>query len=154
MQAQPNGTLFLRFGRRLAIQGSFLQLAVSGTCAAFAPTFLIYCSLRFLSGCSSVSILINGSLLSKSPFCQSIAQASIWTVNFQANRHYSHRVLLFFPVVEWTGSRAKATVLTLIFCTYGAGQMALGGLASAFREWRTLQLVVSLPFFVPFLCSR
>ncbi|KAG8522763.1 Solute carrier family 22 member 9 [Galemys pyrenaicus] len=114
------GYLSDRFGRKLVLTLSFLQLAVSGTCAAFAPTFLIYCSLRFLSGCSSVSIITNGGLLS----------------------------------VEWARSRSKALVLTLIFCAFGAGQMTLGGLAFVFREWRTLQLVLSVPFFVFFLFSR
>ncbi|XP_012580603.1 PREDICTED: solute carrier family 22 member 10 [Condylura cristata] len=108
------------FGRKLALRWSFLQLAASGTCAAFAPNFLIYCSLRFLSGCSSVSIMTNGSLL----------------------------------IVEWARSRSKALVLTLIFCAISFGQMVLGGLASVFREWRTLQLLLSVSFFVFFLLSR
>ena len=61
-----NCLLFLRFGRKLILRCCLLQLAISGTCAAFAPTFLIYCSLRFWSGCSAVVIVANNIMLSKS----------------------------------------------------------------------------------------
>ncbi|XP_037371593.1 solute carrier family 22 member 10-like [Talpa occidentalis] len=114
------GHLSDRFGRKLVLKWSLLQLSVWGTCAAFAPTFLIYGSLRFLSGCSAVSIMTNGGLL----------------------------------LLEWASSRSKAFMITLIFCAFSAGQMALGGLAFVFREWRTLQLVLSVPLFVFFLSSR
>ncbi|XP_043308483.1 solute carrier family 22 member 10-like isoform X3 [Cervus elaphus] len=114
------GLLSDRFGRRLILRCCLLQLAISGTCAAFAPTFLIYCSLRFWSGCSAVVIISNNSML----------------------------------VTEWTRSQSKAMVITLVSCALSIGQMMLGGLAFVFREWRTLQLVVSVPFFVFFLSSR
>nr|XP_042094238.1 solute carrier family 22 member 10-like isoform X3 [Ovis aries] len=114
------GHLSDRFGRKLILRCCLLQLAVSGTCTAFAPTFLIYCSLRFWSGCSAVVIVANNIML----------------------------------IIEWTRSQSKAVILTLISCTFSMGQVMLGGLAFVFREWRTLQLVVSVPFFVFFLSSR
>ncbi|XP_040112015.1 solute carrier family 22 member 10-like [Oryx dammah] len=114
------GLLSDRFGRKLILRCCLLQLAVSGTCAAFAPTFLIYCSLRFWSGCSAVVIISNNCML----------------------------------FIEWTRSQSKAMVITLVSCALSIGQMILGGLAFVFREWRTLQLVVSVPFFGFFLSSR
>ncbi|XP_004264296.1 solute carrier family 22 member 10 [Orcinus orca] len=114
------GHLSDRFGRKLILRWCSLQLAVSGTCAAFAPTFLIYCSLRFWSGCSAVVIITNNWML----------------------------------IVEWTRSQSKAMVITLITCAISIGQIMLGGLAFVFRDWHTLQLVVSIPFFVFFFSSR
>ncbi|CAO2584561.1 Solute carrier family 22 member 19 [Lemmus lemmus] len=57
------GRLTDRFGRRLVFIYSLLQMAVSETCAAFAPTFLIYCSLRFLAGISASGFTANSALL-------------------------------------------------------------------------------------------
>ncbi|KAM5316407.1 organic anion transporter 7-like isoform 2-T2 [Glossophaga mutica] len=53
------GHLSDRFGRRLIFRWCLLVLAVAGSCAAFAPTFLLYCSLRFLAGFSLTSIMTN-----------------------------------------------------------------------------------------------
>ncbi|XP_042094235.1 solute carrier family 22 member 10-like isoform X2 [Ovis aries] len=114
------GLLSDRFGRKLILRCCLLQLAISGTCTAFAPTFLIYCSLRFWSGCSAVVVISNNGIL----------------------------------ITEWTRSQSKAMVITLVSCALSIGQMMLGGLAFVFREWRTLQLVVSVPFFGFFLSSR
>uniref|UniRef100_A0A8D1ISV7 Solute carrier family 22 member 10 n=1 Tax=Sus scrofa TaxID=9823 RepID=A0A8D1ISV7_PIG len=109
-----------RFGRKLILRWCLLQLAISGTCTAFAPTFLIYCLLRFWSGCSAAVIITNNWMLT----------------------------------IEWTRSQSKAMVIALITSAISIGQIILGGLAFAFREWRTLQLVISIPFFVFFVSSR
>ncbi|XP_004413860.1 PREDICTED: solute carrier family 22 member 10 [Odobenus rosmarus divergens] len=117
----PPGLFFvLRFGRKLILRWCLLQLTIFGTSSAFAPTFLIYCSLRFLSGCSSIVILTNGAML----------------------------------IIEWIRPPSKVMAITLITCALSMGQILLGGLAFAFREWCTLQLVVSVPFLVFFLSSR
>ncbi|XP_058383357.1 organic anion transporter 7-like isoform X1 [Diceros bicornis minor] len=57
------GHLSDRFGRRLMLRWCLLQFAIVGTCAAFAPTFLVYCSLRFLAGLSVMTILSNSTML-------------------------------------------------------------------------------------------
>ncbi|KAH0507979.1 Solute carrier family 22 member 9 [Microtus ochrogaster] len=57
------GHLSDRFGRRLVFICALLLMAVSETCAAFAPTFFIYCSLRFLAGISSSGFMTNCALL-------------------------------------------------------------------------------------------
>ncbi|XP_006903174.1 PREDICTED: solute carrier family 22 member 9-like [Elephantulus edwardii] len=114
------GRLADRFGRKLMIRLCSLQLAVFGTCAAFAPTFPIYCSLLFLSGSSSTGTLINCGLL----------------------------------MTEWTVTKFKAVTLTLVNCAASCAQILLGGLGLGIQNWRTLQLAVSMPFFVFFLFSR
>uniref|UniRef100_A0A8D1JTL5 Major facilitator superfamily (MFS) profile domain-containing protein n=1 Tax=Sus scrofa TaxID=9823 RepID=A0A8D1JTL5_PIG len=108
------------FGRKVILRWCLLQLAISGTCAAFAPNFLLYCSLRFWSGCSAVVLLSNNGMI----------------------------------ILEWVRSQSKAMVLTVMQCALSLGQIILGGLAFVFRDWRTLQLVVSAPFFVFFFSSR
>nr|XP_025860410.1 solute carrier family 22 member 9 [Vulpes vulpes] len=114
------GHLSDRLGRRLVLRWCYLQLAIADTCAAFAPTFVIYCVLRILAGCSTVTIMTN-------------------------------TIMLF---VEWTEPRLQAMAIAVAICAACVGQMTLGGLAFAIRDWHTLQLVVSVPLFVFFLFSR
>ncbi|XP_051002010.1 solute carrier family 22 member 19-like [Acomys russatus] len=57
------GYLSDRFGRRLIFKFALLQMAIVGTCAALAPTFFIYCLLRFLAGVCVLLLGTNSVLL-------------------------------------------------------------------------------------------
>ncbi|XP_029467965.1 solute carrier family 22 member 6-B-like isoform X2 [Rhinatrema bivittatum] len=54
------GGLSDKFGRRSILIWSYLQMAVTGTCAAFSPNFISYCVFRFLTGMSISGIVLNG----------------------------------------------------------------------------------------------
>nr|KAF6275590.1 solute carrier family 22 member 6 [Myotis myotis] len=51
------GHLADRLGRRKVLILSHLQMAASGTCTAFAPSFPVYCAFRLLSGMSTSGII-------------------------------------------------------------------------------------------------
>uniref|UniRef100_A0A8C8UL75 Major facilitator superfamily (MFS) profile domain-containing protein n=1 Tax=Peromyscus maniculatus bairdii TaxID=230844 RepID=A0A8C8UL75_PERMB len=57
------GHLSDRFGRRLILTCALLPMAITGTCAALAPTFFIYCLLHFLKGACVPIIYTNSVLL-------------------------------------------------------------------------------------------
>lgn len=114
------GHLSDRFGRKLVFTCALLQIAVTETCVAFAPSFLIYCSLRFLSGIFSSSLRSNIALLT----------------------------------LEWTSPKFQAMVTALVFIGSGVGQILLGGLAFAIRNWHHLQLALSVPMFLLLIPTR
>ncbi|XP_003230453.2 solute carrier family 22 member 6-A [Anolis carolinensis] len=58
------GGLSDKFGRKALLLWSCFQMAVSGSCAAFAPTFTAYCAFRFLSGMALSGVGLNCSSLS------------------------------------------------------------------------------------------
>uniref|UniRef100_A0A8C3H527 Major facilitator superfamily (MFS) profile domain-containing protein n=1 Tax=Chrysemys picta bellii TaxID=8478 RepID=A0A8C3H527_CHRPI len=55
--------------------------------------------------------------------------------------------------VEWTPTRTRAVVSTMHGYCYTIGQFILAGVAYTIPNWRWLQLVVSLPYFICFIYS-
>ncbi|XP_027012006.1 solute carrier family 22 member 6 [Tachysurus fulvidraco] len=53
------GGLSDKFGRRILLLISYLLLAVTGTCTAFASSFSIFCLFRFFSGMALSGIILN-----------------------------------------------------------------------------------------------
>nr|XP_005314877.1 solute carrier family 22 member 6-A-like [Chrysemys picta bellii] len=113
------GRLTDRFGRKALLICCYLQMAVTGICAAFSPTFTTYCVFRFLTGLAISGISVNSVSLS----------------------------------VEWTPTRTQAVVITMFGYCYAIGQCILAGVAYTIPNWRWLQLVVSLPYFICFIYS-
>ncbi|XP_048362926.1 solute carrier family 22 member 6-A-like [Sphaerodactylus townsendi] len=54
---------------------------------------------------------------------------------------------------EWTPTNRRAVVGTFIGYSYTIGQFVLAGVAYVIRDWRWLQLTVSLPYFIFFFYS-
>uniref|UniRef100_A0A8C3WZQ4 Solute carrier family 22 member 12 n=1 Tax=Catagonus wagneri TaxID=51154 RepID=A0A8C3WZQ4_9CETA len=69
-----------RFGRRRVLTWSYLQMAVSGTAAAFAPTFPVYCLFRFLVAFAAAGVLMNTSTLLME-WTSAQARALVMTLN-------------------------------------------------------------------------
>uniref|UniRef100_A0A5F9CXD5 Solute carrier family 22 member 24 n=1 Tax=Oryctolagus cuniculus TaxID=9986 RepID=A0A5F9CXD5_RABIT len=109
-----------RYGRKGVYTWCLLQTAIMDTCATFAPTFLIFCILRFLAGFSVIIVLSNSSILAS----------------------------------EWAVTNSQHIGVTLLLCAHSIGQILLGGLAFAIRDWHTLHLTASIPLFVLSLLSR
>lgn len=129
-----------RLGRKPMLSWCCLQVAVAGAGATFAPNFLIYCSLRFLSAFGHAGIIIVLSTLS-----ESLAQAPrVW--GGARRDEPSPACLHGLAVAEWTTTRRRAVTMTILGCTYSTGQMAVAGLAFILRDWQDLQLAVSVPF--------
>ncbi|MEE6523137.1 hypothetical protein FKM82_021873, partial [Ascaphus truei] len=55
--------------------------------------------------------------------------------------------------LEWASPQSRTLVVSLQGYCGTAGQVLLAGMAYALRDWRWLQLVISLPFFIFFLYS-
>ncbi|XP_012318499.1 solute carrier family 22 member 12 isoform X2 [Aotus nancymaae] len=108
-----------RLGRRLVLTWSYLQMAVTGTAAAFAPAFPVYCLFRFLLAFAVAGVMMSTDSL----------------------------------LMEWTAARARPLVMTLNSLGFSFSHFLIAAVAYGVRDWTLLQLAVSVPFFLSFLCS-
>lgn len=60
----PVALLSSRYGRRILLLVSYLLIAVCGTCAAFSPSFPLFCFFRFGCGMALSGIALNSFSLS------------------------------------------------------------------------------------------
>uniref|UniRef100_A0A9L0IMG7 Solute carrier family 22 member 12 n=1 Tax=Equus asinus TaxID=9793 RepID=A0A9L0IMG7_EQUAS len=70
-----------RLGRRPLLTWSYLQMAVLGTAAAFAPMFPVYCLFRFLVAFATASVMMNTATLVVMEWTSTQARASTMTLN-------------------------------------------------------------------------
>ncbi|XP_054853496.1 solute carrier family 22 member 20-like [Eublepharis macularius] len=113
------GVLSDRFGRRIPLISSYLQIAITGTSTAFLPSFSSYCVFRFMAGMTFSGIILNS----------------------------------FSLILEWTPTKGRTVAGACLGYFVTFGQIILAGVAYKIRNWRWLQLAVSVPFFIIFLCS-
>nr|XP_056708558.1 solute carrier family 22 member 6-B-like [Euleptes europaea] len=113
------GGLSDKFGRKALLVWSCLQMAVSGSCAAFSPSFTAYCIFRFLSGMAVSGVGLNCVSLSVewTPM-QSRATVSMVT-------GYSYSVGQFilagmaFTIRDWRWLQLAVSFPYLAFFLYG-----------------------------------
>uniref|UniRef100_A0A8C0J9D0 Major facilitator superfamily (MFS) profile domain-containing protein n=1 Tax=Chelonoidis abingdonii TaxID=106734 RepID=A0A8C0J9D0_CHEAB len=55
--------------------------------------------------------------------------------------------------LEWVPTKSRALVVTWLSYCSTAGQVVLAGLAYGIRDWCWLELAISTPFFIFFLCA-
>ena len=63
----------------------------------------------------------------------------------------AHFLIIFVWAVESVGKKYRTIVGFLYSIVFSLGSAALGLVAYYNRDWRTLQLVISLPMFLPSL---
>ena len=147
-----------RFGRKPVLSWFCLLVAVTSISTVAAPSFPLYCGLRFLSALGLSSILLTSTMLSESLDCWPQPQCGDGVQwgrgGLRAHHTGPSPACLHRPsVVEWTMTSTRAITMVILGSTYSISQMAVGGLAFALQDWRTLQLAMSVPFFIIFLIS-
>uniref|UniRef100_W5M204 Solute carrier family 22 member 6 n=1 Tax=Lepisosteus oculatus TaxID=7918 RepID=W5M204_LEPOC len=55
----------VKFGRRALLIWSYFQLATLGTCTALSPSYIVFCTLRFLTGMAVSGVILNAVSLSE-----------------------------------------------------------------------------------------
>ncbi|EDL33324.1 solute carrier family 22 member 9 [Mus musculus] len=95
------GHLSDKFGRKLLFRCALLQMAITGTCTALAPTFFIYCLLRFLTGLCIIPINTNSVLLMLE-WTSPKTQALVTTLSMSSH-HFGGLILagLAFAFQNW-----------------------------------------------------
>ncbi|XP_042290733.1 solute carrier family 22 member 13 [Thunnus maccoyii] len=108
------GAMADRYGRRFVLLLSIALQTVFGVAVAFAPSFPVYVTLRFVVGATISGVIINAFVLG----------------------------------TEWTCTKRRMLAGIITDYAFGLGYMLLAGIAYLIRDWRKLQLAISVPGFL------
>ncbi|XP_048362937.1 solute carrier family 22 member 6-B-like [Sphaerodactylus townsendi] len=113
------GGLSDKFGRKAMLIWSCLQMAISGSCAAFAPSFTAYCIFRFLSGMAVSGVGLNCVSLS----VEWTPMQSRATVSMVTGYSYSIGQFILagmaFTIRDWRWLQLAVSFPYLAFFLYG-----------------------------------
>lgn len=126
----------------------FLQVAMGSAGAILAPNFFIYCGLRFLSAFGMAGAFLAQFALSRYPEAFTLSPA-LEQEGPEPHSGPPHQL----AAVEWTTVHRRDVAMTILCSISSMGHIVLAGLAFALRDWRNLQLAVSIPFLAAFLLS-
>ena len=126
-----------RIGRRKTFTVTFALLAVCSTSCAFASDFWTFAVLRFFCGVFNIGFFLAafvwGNYMTQRPR-PSLFSLNIFDTDDSAG-------------VEAVGSKYRMISDYVLTSITSIGSIALGVFAYFIRDWRTLQLVLSVPMF-------
>ena len=126
-----------RIGRRKTFTVTFALLAVCSTSCAFASDFWTFAVLRFFCGVFNIGFYLAafvwGNYMTQRPR-PSLFSLNIFDTDDSAG-------------VEAVGSKYRMISDYVLTSITSIGSIALGVFAYFIRDWRTLQLVLSVPMF-------
>ncbi|KAM6216082.1 steroid transmembrane transporter SLC22A24-like [Rhynchocyon petersi] len=131
---------FRSLSQSIFMTGSMLGTPISGYLAdrfGRKPLLLCFSLVAVLMGTSSAFVPIF------SVYC-----ALRLILSFSLGTIYNNSLIL---LIEWSPTQSQPVILTAIALSLSTGQVLLAGLSYIFRDWRTLQLSVSLPYLVFFM---
>ncbi|XP_042532102.1 steroid transmembrane transporter SLC22A24-like isoform X1 [Dipodomys spectabilis] len=110
------GHLSDRFGRKTIFQWCLLQMAICDICVVFAPTFFVYCSLRFLAGLFTWTIFSNSfTLITEWTRPQSQAMVAIFT-SYSTGQMLLGGLAFFFR--SWITLQLILSIPLLVCCVF------------------------------------
>lgn len=127
-------------------------MAVANTGTVFAPSFLVFCGLRFLTAIRLAGIILTSRTLSESLARPTSCPGGGDGAQGPPARALAWMHLQRLSAAEWTTTRRRALTLPVLGGTYCTGQV-VGGVAFALRDGRVLHLAVAMPFFAIFPIS-
>lgn len=125
---------FHRIGRKLAFTLSVLILGSSMLGAAFSVNFHMFCAMRFFCGVSCVGLF---------------DIAFVWGTLLSTAFHKTSCYMFYFSQgIESVGKKYKIMCGLTYQIVFSIGACLLGLVAYYVRNWRTLQLVISVPILL------